>query len=59
MMSVIPVPKRGFASIMPNKNVMAKLVITSNTEKRIRVKGVRLSRMGGFWKSTDFGYFCG
>jgi hypothetical protein len=59
MISIIPVPKRGLASIMPNKNVMAKLVITSNKEKRILVKGVRLSRMGGFCKSMDFGYFCG
>jgi hypothetical protein len=57
--SFIPTPNKGEASTMPRKNVTAKLEIMSRIAKRSRVKGVRLSRMGCFGKSTVFGYFCG
>jgi hypothetical protein len=57
-MSFNPTPKSGPASSNPIKNAVEKHEITSKIKNRIRVNGVRLSRMGCLWKSTDFGYFC-
>jgi hypothetical protein len=57
--SFIPTPNNGEAIAIPRKKVTAKLEIMSSMANRIRVKGVRLSRMGCFGKSTVFGYFCG
>ena len=57
-MSFTSTPNNGAASSNPRKNVMAKQVMISNTEKRSRVNGVRLSRMGGLCRYTDYSYFC-